>query len=182
MFWYWQPLKKYFFRYITFSVFQDRKLKLSASVWNWILWNLTKFFWPLSKSKQKGFVYWLNFQWRLCAKPFLKKLTAGLRKVNLATLQTTITKVTMGWKLLLYDFLFFSKHYFFRIFSTHCGKICMKKAFHLVEHGWLLPYVGTFFKYNYFIKFSTHVQQYASMTGGGGGNGTPWPGLIYYTC
>ena len=103
------------------------------------------FFWPLSISKQKGFVYWLNFQWRLCANPFLKKLTAGLPKVNLPTLQTTITKVTMGWKLLLYDCLFFSKQCFFRIFSTHCGKICMKKAFHLVEHGWLLPYGGTFF-------------------------------------
>ena len=25
-----------------FFVFQDRKLKLSASVWNWISWNLTK--------------------------------------------------------------------------------------------------------------------------------------------
>ena len=36
-------LKNIFFRNKTFFVFQDRKLKLSASVWKRILWNLTKF-------------------------------------------------------------------------------------------------------------------------------------------
>ena len=56
-----------------------------------------------------------------------------------------LLKLSMCWKLLLYGGLFFSKHCYFRSFSTHCGKICMKKAFHLVEHGWLLPYGGTFF-------------------------------------
>ena len=35
--------KLYFFRNKTFFVFQDKKLKLSASVWKRILWNLTKF-------------------------------------------------------------------------------------------------------------------------------------------
>ena len=36
-------LQKKYFRNKTFFVFQDRKLKLSGSVWNWVSWNLTKF-------------------------------------------------------------------------------------------------------------------------------------------
>ena len=40
---YWQWFRKCFFRIKTFFVFQDKKLKLSVSIWNWILWTLTKF-------------------------------------------------------------------------------------------------------------------------------------------
>ena len=39
--WYYS-LKKIYFRNKTSFVFQDRMLKLSVSVWNWISWNLTK--------------------------------------------------------------------------------------------------------------------------------------------
>ena len=86
-------LKKYFLRNKTFLFFKKRKLKISASVWNWnlflfflsVVWlSLNPFsnrFWkfqlsilkdkkvlflkkPLSISKQKSFVYWPNFLWR----------------------------------------------------------------------------------------------------------------------
>ena len=42
LFCYWQQPKNIFFRNKTFFLFQDRKLKLSASVWKMISWNLTK--------------------------------------------------------------------------------------------------------------------------------------------
>ena len=69
-----------------FFVFQDRKLKLSASVWNRILWNLTKF--QLNQAtdrkngkkmlkvsafyleKQKSFVPKKNIQMALCCHNF----------------------------------------------------------------------------------------------------------------
>ena len=38
----------YFWKYVKLFVFQDRMLKLSASVWKIILWNLTKF--PLNQT------------------------------------------------------------------------------------------------------------------------------------
>jgi hypothetical protein len=43
IFWDYLGTAKKFFLGIFFFVFQYRKLKLSASVWKWILWNLTKF-------------------------------------------------------------------------------------------------------------------------------------------
>ena len=85
-------------------------------------------------------------------------LTAGLWKVNHATLHRGISSwVTMGWKLLLYLGLVFSKYCYFKKISTHCGKICRTKAFHIVEHGWLLPYSGLFFKISLLQK--NFVQQ-----------------------
>ena len=75
----------------------------------------------------------------------------GLQKVNLATLQQWVENYCCN-----YGGLFFSKHYYFRTFSMHCSKICTRKAFYLVKHCGM---VASSFKYCYFRKFSTHVQQ-----------------------
>ena len=60
LFRYWQRLKRYFFRNDFFFIFQERKLKLLASVWKRIFWDLTKSQLNQTTDRKNDNNNWLN--------------------------------------------------------------------------------------------------------------------------